>query len=303
MHIRNVDLNLIIPLHALLEERNVTRAAKRVHLSQPAMSHALERLRDTFSDDLLIRDGRRDYLLTARGQALRQELELMLPRLERLWTGQTFSPRDAIGRIRVVMTDYATAVILPRIVGPASTAAPGVQIHVSSWQEYSYADLLAGRVDLVFSALAPPHPLYTEVLFQERFICLVSEGHPYKGKALSLNQYLRYRHVMIEMDPNQQTLVDRPLAEIGKRREIGLIVPYFLAGVMALRDTEFILTVPSRVAPQFLGRYPFRQVTAPSEIPRFQYLMAWHPRLEHEDLHKWFRDVLRQCFRKGMPVA
>lgn len=108
---------------------------------------------------------------------------------------------------------------------------------------------------------------------------------------------------MIEMNPNQQTLVDRPLAEIGKRREIGLIVPYFLAGVMALRDTELILTVPSRVAPQFLGRYPFQQVTAPSEIPRFQYLMAWHPRLENEDLHRWFRDVLRQHFHPGMASA
>ncbi len=303
VHIRNVDLNLIIPLHALLEERNVTRAAKRVNLSQPAMSHALERLRETFSDALLIRDGHRDYLLTARGKELLQELELMLPRLERLLTGQAFSPRDATGRIRAVMTDYATAVILPRIVGPVSAAAPGVQIHVSTWEEYSYADLLAGRVDLVFSALAPPHPLHTEVLFREHFVCLVAENHPHKGKAFSLSQYLRHRHVMIEMDPNQQTLVDRPLAEIGKMREIGLIVPYFLAGVMALRDTELILTVPSRVAPQFLGRYPFRQVTAPSEIPRFQYLMAWHPRLENEDLHKWFREILRQNFRKEMPLA
>ncbi|WP_188590878.1 LysR family transcriptional regulator [Silvibacterium dinghuense] len=296
-------MNLIVPLHALLEERSVTRAAKRVNLSQPAMSHALDRLRDTFSDDLLIRDGHRDYLLTARGKQLLQELEWMLPRLERFLTGQAFSPRDATGRIRVVMTDYATAVILPRIVGPASLAAPGVQIHVSAWQEYSYADLLAGRVDLVFSALAPPHPIYTEVLFQEHFVCLVAENHPYKGRAFSLSQYLQYRHVMIEMDPNQQTLVDRPLAEIGKRREIGLIVPYFLAGVMALRDTELILTVPSRVAPQFLGRYPFRQVKAPAEIPRFQYLMAWHPRLENEDLYQWFRDVLRKHFHDGMPVA
>jgi DNA-binding transcriptional LysR family regulator len=84
VHLRNVDLNLLIPLHALLEERHVTRAAKRVNLSQSAMNHVLDRLRDALSDDLLIRDGRRDYLLTARGQALLQELELVLPRLERL---------------------------------------------------------------------------------------------------------------------------------------------------------------------------------------------------------------------------
>lgn len=298
MNVRNVDLNLLVPLQALLEERSVTRAAKRIHLSQPAMSHALERLRHALSDDLLIRDGRRGYLLTARGHALRQELELMLPRLERLWRGDVFVPAVAKGRIRAVMTDYATAVILPRVLGPANSAAPDVQIHVATWQEYSYADLLAGRVDLVFSAIAPPHPLYTEVLFEEHFVCLVSENHPYKGKSLSLDQYLKYRHIMIEMDPNQQTIVDRPLAEIGKKREIGPVVPYFLAGVMAIKNTPLILTVPSRVTQQFLGRYPFRQVKAPPEIPRFQYLMTWHPRLEHEDLHQWFRNFVRTGFGK-----
>lgn len=302
LHLRNVDMNLLVPLQALLEERNVTYAGKRVNLSQPAMSRVLKRLRDAFSDALLIRDGR-DYQLTARGQALLQDLELMLPRLERLWRGQRFSPRDAKGRIRIIMTDYATAVILPLIVGTVSSAAPGLRIHVSTWQEDAYEDLLAGRADLVFSALAPPPPLHTEVLFQEHFICLVSEGHSGRGKALNLNQYLKHGHVMVEMEPNQQTLVDRPLAEVGKRRRIALVVPYFVAGVAALRGTELILTVPSRVTQSVLGRYSFRQVKAPSEIPSFQYLMAWHPRLDNENLHRWFRHIVRTEFRRGMRDA
>lgn len=299
LHLRNVDMNLLVPLQALLEERNVTYAAKRVNLSQPAMSRVLKRLRDVLSDALLIRHGR-NYQLTAQGPALLQELELMLPRLERLWRGQSFSPRDAKGRVRIIMTDYATAVILPLIVEAVSSSAPGVRIHVSTWQEDAYENLLAGRVDLVFSALAPPPPLHTEVLFREYFICVASEGHSYKGKFLNLNQYLKYGHVMIEMEPNQQTLVDRPLAEVGKRRRIALAVPYFIAGVTARRGTELILTVPSRVTQSFLGRYSFRQVKAPSEIPRFQYLMAWHPRLDKEDLHIWFRHIVRTQFHRGM---
>ncbi len=238
LHLRNIDMNLLVPLQALLEERNVTHAGKRVNLSQPAMSRILKRLRDALSDALLIRDGR-DYQLTARGQALLQELELMLPRLERLWRGQRFSPRDAKGRIRIIMTDYATAVILPLIIGAVSSAAPGLRIHVSTWQEDAYEDLSAGRADLVFSALAPPPPVHTEVLFREQFICLVSEDHSCKAKALNLNQYLKHGHVMVEMEPNQQTLVDRPLAEVGKRRRIALVVPYFIAGVAALRGTDW----------------------------------------------------------------
>ena len=296
VHLKNIDMNLLLPLYALLEERNVTRAAKRVNLSQPAMSRALERLRDTLSDVLVIRDGH-GYQVTARGETLLQELELMLPRLERLWKGQSFSPREAKGRIRVAMTDYATAVILPLIVAAVNSAAPDVQIQVSTWQEHTYADLLAGRIDLVFSALAPPRPLNTEVLFEESFVCLISESHSYRGKSFNLNHYLKHGHIMVEMDPNQQTLVDRPLAEIGKRRRIALVVPYFIAGVTALRGTDLILTVPSRVTQSFQARYPVRQATAPREIPGFQYLMTWHPRLDNEDLHNWFRNVVRTEFR------
>src|ERR1700688_998102 len=108
LQLKNVDLNLLLPLKALLEERNVTRAANRIHLSHPAMSRVLERLRETLRDELLIRS-QGGYILTARGTKLLQEIDQVIPRLEALWTGETFSPRLTTDKVRMVMTDMAAA--------------------------------------------------------------------------------------------------------------------------------------------------------------------------------------------------
>jgi DNA-binding transcriptional LysR family regulator len=295
MHLRNIDLNLLLHLQALLEERNVTRAGRRVHLSQPAMSRALERLRELLGDDLLIR-AEGEYQLTPRGMNLRRELDLLIPRLEELWSGRAFAPHLATGRVRVAMTDFASVLILPALMQDLGKLAPGLHVEIVSWQERAYEDLVAGKVDLVFSPIAAPPPLHVEPLFEERFVCLVAAKHPHSGKSLSLKQYLRHSHIAVETQGGQQTFVDRPLAEAGHRRSIALKVPFFFPAVRALENTELILTSPGRLAREAVSRYRIREVEAPAEIPGFRYSMMWHPRLHGEALHEWFRGVvLKAC--------
>jgi DNA-binding transcriptional LysR family regulator len=294
VHLRNVDLNLLLPLQALLEERSVTRAGKRVHLSQPAMSRALERLREVLADDLLIRS-HKEYQLTARGAELLNELDLLLPRLEQLWSGKEFSPQMTTGRVRLAMTDFASALVLPRLMHELGQMAPGLQVEIAAWHARSFEDVISGRIDLIFSPLAAPPPLNVELLFDERFVCLIALEHPFKGKALSLKQYLQCSHISIETQIGQQTLVDRPLGELGYRRQVGLRVPFFIPGIMALENTELVLTSPLRLAREMSSRYRVRMVKAPGEIPGFQYSMVWHPRLHSEALHSWFRSVVQQA--------
>ena len=121
VHLRNLDLNLLQPLYELLKERHVTRAAERIFLSQPAMSRALERLREMFGDPLLVRSGR-GYERTARGERVLQELESLMPRLEAMVRGETFDPAQSQGRFRVALTDNACAILLPTM--PGDTAGP-----------------------------------------------------------------------------------------------------------------------------------------------------------------------------------
>ena len=148
---RNIDLNLLIPLKALLHERNVTRAAKRIHLSQSAMSRALDRLRSELGDELLVRVGR-NYELTPRGTALMSELGQIMPRLARLWEGEPFSPAQSEAKIRLAMTDDASSVVLPQLAEILGRLAPGITLEVVPWHERTQEDNLATQ--LILSPLA-----------------------------------------------------------------------------------------------------------------------------------------------------
>jgi DNA-binding transcriptional LysR family regulator len=292
VHLRNIDLNLLAPLQALLEERNVTRAAKRINLSQSAMSRALERLRELLGDDLLVRtEGK--YQLTPRGSALFEELASLVPRLEQFWASEAFSPATTQGRIRLAMTDYAATVLLPYLTAECERTAPGLTLEITPWCERSYEELSAATIDLVFSPLAVPGLFRVETLFEEEFVCLIGEQHPFKQKTLSLKRYLSSRHLSVETQPKQQNLIDRPLAESGLRRRITLHLPYLLPALRTLENTELILTTPSRLAKEAIGHYRIRQIKAPPEIPTFRYSIIWHPRLERDPLHFWFRNLVR----------
>src|SRR5580692_3881928 len=141
-NLRGLDLNLLVPLQALLEERSVTKAAMRVHLSQPAMSRAFERLREAFSDDLLIRSGKK-YALTPRAAALLEELTLLLPKVESLWQRKPFSPASATGCMKLAMTDQMTIFLFPELIATLSREAPDVAVQLLPWQVSSCRDLAA----------------------------------------------------------------------------------------------------------------------------------------------------------------
>ena len=136
-HLRQVDLNLLIALHALLEERHVTRAAKRCFLSQSAMSRALERLREMFGDALLIRSGR-GYERTVRGDSLLRELQSLLPRLESMVRGEQFDPRRSQERFRLAVRHHASITLIPPLIRRIRTEAPDVRLDVSQWEERAY---------------------------------------------------------------------------------------------------------------------------------------------------------------------
>jgi DNA-binding transcriptional LysR family regulator len=171
-HLRHVDLNLLLALHALLEERHVTGAAARCFLSQSAMSRALERLREMFGDALLIRSGRA-YERTVRGDSLLRELQSLLPRLEAMVRGEEFDPERSQERFRLAVTHHASITLIPPLIRRIRTEAPDVRLDVSQWEERAYDAVIAGRLDAALSGEHPPAGLESEVLFEVDFVCVV----------------------------------------------------------------------------------------------------------------------------------
>ena len=296
VHLRNLDLNLLHPLHALLEECHVTRAAKRSFLSQSAMSRALERLREMFEDPLLVRNGH-GYERTARGERVLQEIESLMPRLEDMVRGEKFDPARSQEVFRVAMSDHASMIVLPALLASLRRAATHVKVEVSASGGETYEHVAAGRIDTFLCAEEAPPSLDSEMLFTVDFVCLVGAALRIRGRRLTLKQYLEFEHALVAIRKGQQALVDRALAQLGEKRRVALTVPFFVPAIFAIAQTDLILTLPRRLAKLTAGMAGVRVVEAPREIKSFPYFMAWHPRLTNEPAHKWFHEQLRLAVR------
>jgi len=295
--LRNIDLNLLIPLKALLHERNVTRAAERIHLSQSAMSRTLDRLRSELGDELLVRVGR-NYDLTPRGIALLDELEQVMPRLAQLWAGEPFSPSQSEAHIRLAMTDYSSSVVLPPLAEICRRIAPGVTLEVLPRPERVHEDNgLLTATHLIFSPLAVSSTFRVEPLFEDAFVCVLG-SKLIRGKGpLETKEYLSFRHISIETQPHQQNLIDRSLAEAGLQRRVAVHLPYVLTAIRMLETTDLVLTMPARIAEQVQALLDLPHLKAPKELPAIRYSMLWHPRFDSDLLHVWLRETVRQIFR------
>ena len=296
VHLRNIDLNLLHALHAVLEERHITRASKRCFLSQPAMSRALNRLRDTFGDPLIVRTGR-VYERTPRGERVLRELEPIMRRLAAMVQGEEFHPARSQERFRVAMTDHGSTILLPALLERVRKAAPHARLEISAWRTQAYEDVVAGRIDLALSAEAVPATLESEVIFNLDFVCLVGSTQRVRKRRFTLKQYLQLPHALVETLGSQQTMVDRPLAQLGVKRRVALRLPFFLPAIFAIARTDLVLTVPRKLAKITAPIAGLRVVEPPREIGAFPYFMAWHSRLSTEPAHTWFRDQLRMVAR------
>jgi DNA-binding transcriptional LysR family regulator len=296
VHLRNVDLNLLHALYALLEERHVSHAAKRSFLSQPAMSRALDRLRETFGDPLLVRTGR-VYERTPRGERVLRELESIMGRLGAMVQGEEFSPARSQERFRVAMTDHGSTILLPGLVERVRKAAPHARLEISAWRTQAYEDVVAGRIDLALSAEAVPPTLESEVIFNLDFVCLVGSAQAVRKRRFTLKQYLQLPHALVETLGGQQTMVDRPLAQLGVKRCVALRLPFFLPAIFAIAKTDLVLTVPRKLAKITAPIAGLRVVEPPREIEAFPYFIAWHSRLSREPAQAWFRDQVRAAAR------
>jgi len=296
VHLRNLDLNLIHPLHALLEECHVTRAAKRSFLSQSAMSRALERLRDMFGDPLLVRSGR-GYQRTVRGERVLRDLESLMPQLENMVRGEQFNPAQSRDVFRLAMSDHASMIVLPSLLASVRKAASHVKLEVSASRADTFEDVAAGRINTYLCAEEAPPSLESETLFSLDFVCLIGAAPQAGARRLTLKQYLEFQHVLVEIREGQQALVDRALSQLGAKRNVALTLPFFVPAIFAIAQTDLILTVPRRLAKITAVMAGVRVVEAPREIKSFPYFMAWHPRLTNEPAHEWFREQLRSAVR------
>jgi DNA-binding transcriptional LysR family regulator len=226
-----------------------------------------------------------------------RELESIMRRLETMVQGEEFSPARSQERFRVAMTDHGSTILLPVLLQRIRKAAPDARLEVSAWRTQAYEDVAAGRIDVALSAEAVPPTLEYELIFNLDFVCLVGSAQPVRTRRFTLKQYLQLPHALVETLDGQQTMVDRPLAQLGVKRRVALRIPFFIPAIFAIGQTDLVLTVPRILAKITAKIGGVRMVEPPREIKAFPYFMAWHSRLNTEPAHAWLREQVRIAAR------
>lgn len=290
MNLTALDLNLLVALDALITEAHVGRAAMRINLSQPAMSHALRRLRGMLDDPLLVRAGGR-MELTPRALALRAPLREALDQVRGLFTVENFNPATSTRQFSLMMPDHLLNLIVAPLTEKIARSAPGVRLDVAAWRGPAImTPELARSIDLVIACTADSFPAFhRQRLFADTDALAVRRGHPLGQKLKRLDGFLKARHVAVVGRGQREDPIDGWLRENGVQRRIALTVPSYLQALHMAADTELVAFVPRRLIEAQAGSLGLQAVAPPLD-PGMDEEFMFHPtRAQGDAASLWLR--------------
>jgi DNA-binding transcriptional LysR family regulator len=298
MDLRRIDLNLLIVFEAIVAEASVSRAARRLHLSQSAMSHSLRRLREAFGDPILVRQGRR-MEATPRALAALPEVRSLLSRVGRLFAhGGRFDPAATDRILHIGASDFAAAIVLPRVVARIRAQAPALRLRVFHAGRVDAPGMLrSGQLDLalgVFNNLTAD--LCSSPLLEDEYLCAIASDSASPPPATEA-EYLAREHINVLVQGDVLGLIDEALARRGKARIIPVTVAHFSSALALLAGGDLIYTGPAGLFRMPAGRAGIRTFAPPLALPAFPTQMAWSRRSEQDEGLRWIRDRITASAR------
>ncbi|MBA6252383.1 MULTISPECIES: LysR family transcriptional regulator [unclassified Colwellia] len=311
MNIAKIDLNLLIYLDVLLREKNVTRSASQLNITQPAMSNGLKRLRNLFNDPILVRtsDG---MVPTERSRALAPVIRKILLELEEALQGEEeFNEKHSQRVFRIMASDYAASTLLPSLLRKINEIAPNVTIDIMTPSDVTFHDVEAGKIDMAINRFDElPQSFHQKTIWRDSFSCLLSANSPYVAE-FNLDTYLSSKHVWVSktgfgvgvgMDPKDvQKLgwVDEALARIDKQRDIKVFTRNYHVAMQLAHEDGLIATLPTKAALLHKDDKKYTIVDPPFDIPDIELKMIWSPLLHHDASHIWFRQLVIEAAAQG----
>ncbi|MGB0468808.1 MAG: LysR family transcriptional regulator [Pontibacterium sp.] len=309
MNLDKIDLNLLVYLDVLLRERNVTRSASALGITQPAMSNGLRRLRETLGDPVLVRTSE-GMVPTERASTLQPLIREVLATIEQAVEPDVEFDAGSSSRVfRIMTSDYGEATLLPRLLDRLRLEAPGVVLDILSPSDMSFLEVERGQVDLVINRFdSMPQSFHQLTLWRDSFSCLLSADNPIVG-GFSLESYLQANHVWVSktgmgagqgltpQDTKRLGWVDEALQKIGHRRHITVFTRHYQSASLMAEQKSLVVTIPTKAAlaqesnPRVVIRTP------PFTVPEFELKMAWSPLLQHNSAHKWIRRLIAEIAR------
>ncbi|MFD7311064.1 LysR family transcriptional regulator [Promicromonospora sp. NPDC059942] len=287
-----LDMNLLAALDVLLEEGSVTGAADRLHLSQPAMSRTLARIRRSTGDQILVRSGRTmvptPYALNVRDQVhqLAEQVRAVLTphhdlELDRLATTFTYRCHDAI-----------TSALAPRLIRRVSAEAPGVRIRFLAESSTDMDGLRTGRTDIeIGSSAGTTADMESQTVTASRFVVVMRNGHPLAGMPMTAEQYAAATHINVSRRGRFADPVDDALDELGLARTVIATAPTSTAALRIVQTTDSLTAVPERICQQDIDALGLATAPLPLSIPALPLTISWHTRNSGDPAHRWLRET------------
>ncbi len=294
MHLSQVDLNLFVVLEAIYREGNITRAGQQLNLTQPAISHALKRLRDLLQDPHFVRQGAH-MVPTPFTRNMIEQVRQALQILEvNLSQSRNFVPEDTRRNFHLSLWEYAEALILPSLLQRLAHAAPGMSITTLRVKRRDLeTELASGSVDL---AIDIPMTMNDRIrhkwLLNEPFVVIARQGHPAINDKLDLDTYLAQRHIQVSSRRHGPSLIDIELSRRGLRRQVFLRSQHNHAACMVVSETDMLLTLPERHAQLLNASVMNRVCPFPLPAPRLEAHLYWHESVENDPANRWLREEI-----------
>lgn len=296
MDFHGIDLNLLAAFDALMSERNVTRAAARVRVSQPAMSAALSRLRKLLRDPLFVRSAQ-GLLPTARARELAEPLSSALRQVEAaLVKKPQFVPEKAALTWTLGLSDYPAFLLLPALSQALAKRAPRVSLSVHAFNNRDHAvDLLdSGTVDCAVG-VAPTYPdgrILTRPILKDEFVTIVASRNPAAQRGMDMKTFLSLMHVLVSPEGQRHGHMDEALAQQGRKRTLALTLPQMFAAPAIVASTRLTATVMKRVALTSPAARKLKLFAPPLRLPEIVFDLIWHRRTDSHPAQQWFRDLI-----------
>ena len=307
MKLSGIDANLLAALDALLREKSVTRAARRLGVGQPALSHSLARLRAHFKDELLVLKGR-NYVLTDKAEKLAGVVANATRALSDVFEEQpSFEAATSSYRFVVACSDLFGILIIPELLRTLKREAEHLEVEMRALVTTSKESLLEGGVDIALGIFEDVLPsVNQQSLYEDPAVCVVRANHEQVGKRLTIETYAKLPHMEIGPTPDSipGSHIDRALAAIGKRRHVTLRVPYYLLAPHILEQTDHVATLSASGAEVLVRMARLRVVDPPIELPSYRFSQIWQKSHNDDRAHTWLRErIAGICQLRGIGLT
>ncbi|MDV3124459.1 LysR family transcriptional regulator [Mycobacterium sp. 21AC1] len=293
-----LDLNLLLALDALLDERSVGGAAQRLHTSAPAMSRTLARLRRTLDDPVLVRAGR-TMVPTPRALAMQGAVHDIVAQARAVFTPpDTPNPASLQRSFSIQVGEGLFSTIGSRLLTRIRTEAPGVTVKFVGESHEDTQSLRDGSVDIEIGQIRRTEPeTLIEHVLDETWVGVVRSGHQLAGKRVTLKQFAAAEHLVFSRRGRLRGPLDDLLAEHGLRRRVVACAPNPAGGLFLIRDSDLVGMLPARIGGDAIETFGLQSFPIPLTLPPLRLSMAWHPRHTADGAHRWLRDCVRDAMR------